>query len=141
MNEYLPVIRTAVDAAMAVLILLVQLIIYPSFHAIADDMFASWHRRYVEAIAFIVIPLMLVQAGCIAVQLFTVVDWANILSATATLGAWIVTFTVSAPCHRRLQHEGKTPEIITRLIYTNWLRTGCWIIVFAAGFVQEAGHG
>ena len=133
MNEYLPAIRTAVDAGMAVLILLVQLIIYPSFHAIADDLFAVWHRRYVTAIAYIVIPLMLVQAGCIVVQLLEVADWGNMLSAAAALGAWIVTFTLSAPYHRKLKQEGKDPEIINRLIHTNWLRAACWIIVFAAG--------
>jgi hypothetical protein len=51
------------------------------------------------------------------------------------LGAWIVTFTLSAPCHRRLQQEGKNPEIIDRLIHTNWLRTACWLTVFSAGFI------
>ena len=135
MNEYLPVIRSAVDAGMAVLILLVQLIIYPSFRAIGNDVFSSWHHRYVTAIGFIVVPLMLIQAGCIAMQLFEVADWRNILSAAAVLGAWIVTFTLSAPYHRKLQQEGKDPEIIDRLTHTNWLRTACWITVFASGFV------
>jgi hypothetical protein len=141
MNEYLPAIRIAVDAGLVILILLVQRIIYPSFHAISDDIFPSWHRRYVSAIGYIVIPLMLMQAGCIAMQLLDAADWGNLLSAAAMLGAWIVTFTISAPCHRRLQHRGKDPEIITRLIHTNWLRTGCWIVVFVAGFVRAINKG
>ena len=141
MTEYLPAIRTAVDAGMVVLILLVQLIIYPSFHAIDDGIFSSWHRKYVAAIGFIVIPLMLIQAGCIALLLLTVASWSHILSAAAVLGAWIVTFTLSVPCHRKLENQGKDPEIIARLIHTNWLRTGCWIIAFAAGFVRAAGQG
>jgi hypothetical protein len=141
MNEYLPAIRVAVDAAMVTLILLVQLIIYPSFRAIEDDLFTSWHRRYVVAIGFVVIPLMLVQAGCIGVQLLAIADGANILSAAAVLGAWIVTFTLSAPYHRKLQQEGKSREIIDRLIQTNWLRTACWIMVFVAGFVQGVFKG
>ena len=135
MNEYLPVIRSAVDAGMVVLILLVQLIIYPSFRAIGNDVFSSWHHRYVTAIGFIVVPLMLVQAGCIAIQLLDIAAWGNILSAAAMLGAWIVTFTLSAPYHRKLQQEGKDPDIINRLIHTNWLRTTCWLIVFAAGLI------
>ena len=56
MTEYLPVIRIAVDAALAVLILLVQLIIYPSFHVVADDGFSAWHRKYVNTIGFVVMP-------------------------------------------------------------------------------------
>lgn len=135
MNEYLPVIRTAVDAGMAVLILLVQLVIYPSFRVIADDIFTAWHRKYVAAIGFIVIPLILVQAVCIAIQLLKAQDWTILLSAAAMLGAWIVTFTVSAPYHRKLQQSGKNPDTINRLIDTNWLRTVCWMIVFATGLI------
>lgn len=141
MNEYLPAVRTAVDAAMAVLILLVQLIIYPLFHAIADDLFAAWHRKYVARIGFIVIPLMLVQAGCIAIQLLESLDGGNILSAAAVLGAWVATFTLSVPCHRKLEIQGKDPETIERLIRTNWLRTACWLIVFAAGFFRGFRQG
>jgi len=121
---------------MVILILLVQLIIYPSFRVIAEDAFMSWHRRYVIIIGFIVMPLMLVQAGCIAVQLLTAVDGWTVLSAAAVLGAWSVTFTVSAPCHRRLQCKGRDTETIDRLIRTNWLRTVCWITAFAAGFMS-----
>jgi len=120
---------------MVVLILLVQLIIYPSFRSIADDGFTAWHRRYVAVIGIIVIPLMLVQAGCIAFQLLAAADWESALSFAAMLGAWIVTFTMSAPCHRYLQRNGKDPETMSRLIHTNWLRTGCWIAVWVAGFM------
>jgi hypothetical protein len=134
MTDYLSVIRTAVDAGMAVLILLVQLIIYPSFYVVAEDNFSSWHRKYVSAIGFVVIPLMFIQAGCIALQLLAVVDWSTVLSAVAVFGAWVVTFTISAPCHQQLQRTGKNTKIINRLNHTNWLRTVCWIIAFAAGF-------
>jgi len=79
---------------------------------------------------------MLVQAGCIAFQLLAATDWESALSFAAMLGAWIVTFTISAPCHRFLQRNGKDPETITCLIRTNWLRTVCWITVFAAGFMR-----
>ena len=133
--------RTAVDAAMAVLILLVQLIIYPSFRAISDDNFIAWHRRYVTIIGFIVIPLMFIQAGCIGMQVLAVADGRNMLSALAVLGAGVVTFTISAPCHRVLQRNGKDPETITRLIRTNWIRTVCWIIVWAAGFMKTLSAG
>ena len=141
MTEYLTVIRITADAGMAVLILLVQLIIYPAFHAIADDVFSAWHRKYMNAIGFVVMPLMFIQAGCIALQLFTAADGAAVLSALAVTGAWAVTFTFSVPCHRTLQWKGKDPETIDRLITTNRLRTVCWIIAFAAGLAGWAGRG
>jgi hypothetical protein len=141
MSEFLPVMRTAVDTGMVVLILLVQLIIYPSFHAIEHGVFSSWHRKYVGVIGMIVIPLMLIQAGCITLQLLTTASRSHVLSAGAVLGAWIVTFALSVPCHRKLEHQGKDPETINRLIQTNWLRTACWIVAFAAGLVRAVGRG
>lgn len=68
-------------------------------------------------------------------------DGRNKLSASVALGAWIVTFTLSAPCHRKLQHNGKDPEIIARLIHTNWLRMVCWITVFSAGLMRASTQG
>lgn len=136
MGDYLPTVRLAADASMVSLILLVQLVIYPAFYTIEAREFIKWHQRYVTTIAFIVVPLMLVQAGCIAIEIIEAADPASVLSALAVLAAWITTFTVSAPCHRELQQVGKDPEIIAKLIRTNWLRTVSWLTVFLVGFVK-----
>jgi hypothetical protein len=47
----------------------------------------------------------------------------------AVLGAWGITFLVSAPCHRILQ-EGKKTQMIDRLVRTNWWRTLLWTVSF-----------
>ena len=43
------------------LILLVQLIIYPAFHNINVEVFSEWHHSYMQKISIIVGPLMLIQ--------------------------------------------------------------------------------
>ncbi|MBT8041807.1 MAG: hypothetical protein KJN98_01410 [Pontiella sp.] len=133
MTEHLPTIRLGVDAAMATLIWLVQLVIYPAFRFIEADRFIAWHHKYTQAIAYVVLPLMIAQAACIGWLCLIRASVGNVTSAGAVLAAWIVTFTLSVPCHHKLQQQGKDPQIINRLVRTNWLRTIAWNIVLLAG--------
>jgi len=130
MTEHIETVRVALDIGMVVLIWLVQLIIYPSFKAIEPERFTAWHHTYVQRISYVVLPLMIGQAACIGLQLFSQRSPGNILSALFVLMAWLVTFTLSVPCHNRLQKEGNASKWIDRLISTNWLRTIAWSAVF-----------
>ncbi len=138
MSDGLDVTRIATDSAMAVLIWLVQLIIYPAFHSIESARFTEWHRKYMKTISIFVIPLMLMQAGCIGLQLREKPDAATLAAAGSVLLAWLITFGISAPCHRQLQHEGKDETVIRRLISTNWLRTACWSLTWLLGHFGTA---
>lgn len=122
-------VRVAVDIAMAMLIWLVQLVIYPAFRVIAPHRFQDWHHQYVKTISVMVMPLLLLQAAChglLTVLEPTSVQW---LSSAALAGAWIVTFTLSVPCHKKLQASGYRMDAINRLVKTNWLRTLFWSLV------------
>ena len=133
MTETLYSIRLVADSAMLMLIWLVQLIIYPAFYSIPSELFPDWHSRYMRTISIFVIPLMITQAACIGMQLLHDSSLIDLMSGIAVLGAWLVTFTISAPCHQRLQRDGKQADIIRRLITTNWFRTACWSIAWLLG--------
>lgn len=128
-NEFITEIRYATDIAMVMLIWLVQIIIYPAFRFIAPEKFKGWHHQYMKTISFIVMPLILLQSVChglLSVLEPSPMQW----SANAAIaGAWIVTFTLSVPCHQKLQHSGYRIDTINRLVSTNWLRTLCWSLV------------
>jgi len=130
MQDLIPLLQTGADSAMLALIWLVQLIIYPAFRHIRPDRFPAWHRIYVRTISVIVIPLMLIQACCIAVQLMGAPKPEQLGAAGAVLSAWVVTFTISAPCHRKLQAVGSDEALIQHLINTNWLRTIGWTLAW-----------
>lgn len=138
MNEVL-IVRHAADSGMVILIWMVQLIIYPSFRHIGAERFVAWHKRYVNTIGCMVIPLMLVQLAVIGLQLIDSADPFVLLSLLAVLCAWLVTFTVSAPCHRKLQTIGKDEVTISRVISTNWLRTIAWSIAWLSGMADAIG--
>ena len=114
------------DVGMTVLIWLVQLVIYPAYHAIDRDRFVVWHHQYVRTISFIVIPLMFVQGGVSIFQCLENPGIVQIIKLMMIVSAWIVTFTLSVPCHNELQKEGWNTASINRLIHTNRIRTVAW---------------
>lgn len=125
-----------IDFAMFMLIWLVQLIVYPVFHYVKETVFVSWHGKYCNQIGFFVLPLMFLQLIEAASSSFFVGDTLAWLKLTGVVGTWLVTFAVSAPCHRILAKEGMQTKIIARLINTNWLRTFLWSAIFIISCLQ-----
>lgn len=119
----------AIDFGMLILIWIVQIIIYPAFHKVIKSEFVKWHSTYCTTIGFFVLPVMICQliesaSGCF----FSSGNWVW-LKLLFVAGAWVITFLISAPCHRVLQ-QGKESAVINRLIRTNWIRTILWSLVF-----------
>lgn len=134
--EFLHEHALSIDFAMFILIGLVQVIVYPVFREIPSDRFAKWHPRYCNQIGWFVLPLMIAQLLDSASTCFFIADdlsWARLL---CVLFAWAVTFLISAPCHRRLVREGKTDEVVDRLIRTNLWRTFAWSGVLIISWLQ-----
>ena len=130
MTESLQIARLIVDSSMFIVIWMVQLIIYPAFRSIDPALFHDWHRKYMRTISIFVIPLMLMQASCIGAELYYFPGPLVLAAAVSVMCAWLVTFGISAPCHSQLQKNGRTEELIARLIATNWIRTLCWSIAW-----------
>ncbi len=117
------------DTGLFVLIWLVQLIIYPSFHYMEKEGFTTWHNRYTSLVSMVVGPLILIQLGAETAYVVNGdLSWLRILMILTVL---TVTFFISVPCHRGLSRNGKDRRIISRLIVTNWLRTVLWSSLFA----------
>ncbi len=56
MNDILPYANLAVSWGLFILIWLVQLIIYPGFHRIPRESFATYHKWYVIRMSCVVLP-------------------------------------------------------------------------------------
>ena len=123
------------DFGLVVLIWIVQLIIYPSFHVVSDRDFTAWHKKYMSLISYLVIPLMFAQVAFHAIALYEAASVLKIAAALLIASAWITTFTLSVPCHNVLAAEGKSANIIQRLIRTNWLRTVFWSLTFVVSLI------
>ena len=77
--------------------------------------------------------LQLIEAASASFFIGDMLAWLKVIGV---LGAWIVTFIVSAPCHRKLAKDGMQTQVVERLISTNWLRTFFWSFVFIISWLQ-----
>ena len=117
------------NLVMVGVIWIVQLVHYPSFRYVSEGAFKNFMRSHKRRITIFVAPVMLAE-------LFSLL-WINYQSgfseskfifALILLGAiWLTTFLISIPCHNQLS-GGKSGPIISKLINTNWIRTGAWTL-------------
>lgn len=128
-------VKLTIDFGLLVLILLVQLWIYPGFRFISQEDFISAHRLYTKRISVIVAPLMLLQAGLHAYVFPGNVTLINSLQLLLIGLIWVNTFGFAVPLHNKLQN-GKSNELIERLIRVNKWRTLAWTIIFLLGLLE-----
>ena len=132
MNPILPYANLAVSWGLLILIWLVQLIIYPSFHHIPHREFIAYHSWYEIRISSVVLPLMIAEVGLtfwwILSDNYSTV---SVLSIFTVFIIWLSTFTLQVPIHSQLK-IGKKDILIRRLVMTNWIRTAAWSIKAAA---------
>jgi hypothetical protein len=130
MIEGLQTARLIIDSGMCVLIWMVQLIIYPAFHAITPSRFSQWHSEYMQAIGLIVMPLMLLQALFTLSSCYLRPGLWSFVALACMLIAWAVTALYSVPAHQALQSQGYQAAVVDRLVLTNWIRTLAWSALF-----------
>lgn len=110
------------------LIWTIQVVHYPLFAVIDHSQFGDYHAQHLTRITWIVAPVMLGEA------ITTILLLRNNLNRPEchvhiclTLGlalAWLSTWLVQVPLHHQLTTHD--PNVINRLITTNWIRTAAW---------------
>lgn len=119
-------VHVAATAAMAGVLWVVQLAVYPQFNAVGPAGFACYHRRYTAGIGPVVGPLMLVEAGTAAALCWSGFRPALFLLSLAFLAVcWVSTAAVQVPLHHRLA-RGYEERAHRRLVRSNWVRTIAW---------------
>jgi hypothetical protein len=120
--------HVAATVAMAGVIWVVQLAIYPLFFAIGPREFPAYHRRYTLRIGAVVVPLMAAETATAAAGWFA--GWRG-PAFSASLGllavTWVSTFAMQVPLHRKLA-GGFDAANHRRLVVTNWVRTLAWTL-------------
>jgi len=132
----LPSLRLVFDTGLLVLIWMVQLIVYPSFQFYSKNELIEWHEKYMVAISFIVIPLMLGQLMTSILQLTKERNWFTIGSLTLIILVWLSTFAQFVPLHNTISSGQATTQVLHELVLVNWLRTALWTFIFIWSFLN-----
>lgn len=123
--------RLVLDFSLLVLILIVQLIIYPSFRYFQTKDLIKWHSSYTKRIGGIVMPLMTGQLVIGIVQVFqNSSSIYNVVYLFLVIGVWVSTFFQFVPMHSLISRNMVDTELINKLIVMNWLRTTLWLMIF-----------
>ena len=117
--------------AMFGLIWFVQVVHYPLFLAVGPQQFPAYEAAHAGRTTYVVAPLMLVELATSVLLLLPRFRPSGVSAAAAWTGAllvailWLSTALLQVPLHNRLQ-AGYSPELIGKLVATNWLRTAAW---------------
>jgi len=126
-----------VNFGLALVIWLVQVIIYPGFSHYQEDRLVVWHARYTQLISIFVVPLMLVQIGWLAADVYAGGGPAANGMFLMVLMCWGVTFKFSVALHRKIAAGRQVASSVRLLILTNWPRTILWSAVFLVGLFLD----
>lgn len=134
----MPEIHSLIDLGMCVTLWVVQLVIYPSFLFIKDCQLVDWHRAYTFRVSFIIMPLMISQLALVTMSILStsasLIDW---LILVLVITCWLLTFFISVPMHRKIEHGNLDIKVRQRLIKTNWPRTILWTLIFFIGLCKN----
>ena len=108
---------------------LVQVVHYPLFAQVGEDLFRAYHADHNVLITYIVLPAMLLEAATAACfiifrpRFMTPIEaWVGLILVGV---AWGTTFFLSVPQHGVLA-AGFDVEAHHLLVSTNWIRTAAW---------------
>lgn len=113
--------------ALAGLIWVVQLVVYPGFPEVGrTDAWPAAHAAHSRRISLVVGPPWVVQAVTLGLLLLRrdQPGWLLALAGLCALTTVAVTVLVSVPLHARL--ASYDDAVARRLVRTNWWRTAAW---------------
>lgn len=137
----LGITRLLFDFGLVVLIWMVQLIVYPSFHHYTAENLVHWHQKYTLAITFVVVPLMFGQLITALLQVFAEQHFFTIGSLVLIALVWLSTFIQFVPLHGTIASGAVHKEVLNELVSKNWLRTGLWTVLFLWHFFHFLSSG
>lgn len=128
MKEIL-VIHAASTLILVGIIWYVHLVHYPLFGHVQENSFASYHAEHVRRTAWIVAPLMLIEAFTAFLVLIIPSDlvspWYAWMGMALLIMVWVSTFFLQVPQHRVLSvgFDSRSLQVLKR---TNLIRTLAW---------------
>ncbi len=107
----------------------IQLVHYPLMRKVPVEAFRAFEEEHQRRITTVVGPLMALEGLSVLAVFFlrpTCLSFAIVLAGGLVEAVAIgTTAFVSAPMHGRMAASGR-PDLLDRLITTNWIRTAAW---------------
>lgn len=125
-----------VNAALFILIWMVQLVIYPSFLYYSEEKLKEWHVRYTKRITILVLPLMLGQLLAYILLMIRGGNTMDLIELVIVLFCWLITFWKAVPLHQALETKQETLTYRSELASINWYRTLAWSLILILSLIS-----
>ena len=112
-------------SVMVGIIWVIQLLHYPAFHFINDQIYIEFQHFHMQRISFIVIPAMLIELASALLLAYFFRSSQTIILLVLLFGIWAITFIFFTNMHQKLTN-GYNQSTVDRLIKINWYRTALW---------------
>jgi len=123
-------LQALASGGMCGLIWFVQLVHYPLFRHLEGEQAKKYSLDNQRRTPWVVIPLMLMEmitALCLAAWPPAAIGRGMTIAGVGLiLVIWGSTAGIQMPLHARLEREGHPPEVVAKLVQSNWLRTALW---------------
>ena len=106
-------------------ILITQLITYPSFLSIDKHKFVDFHNNYVRGISLVAVPAMTFELLTLLYMNLYINNLLFIKSLLVLIVIWLVTFIIIVPIDNHLSKKFEIEKTISLIRY-NWIRTVLW---------------
>lgn len=121
-------VHTIVTGALAGLIWVVRVVIYPSFSLVRSEAFRDYHAAHCRRITWVVAPLMLAEVATAGWLLWLgFVDPIFVGSLVLLAINWLSTWMLQVPLHERLS-LGFDTSAHQSLMRSNRWRTAAWTL-------------
>ncbi len=106
-------------------ILMTQVITYPSFLKIDKNEFVSFHNNYVKNISIVAVPTMSLELLTLVYMNVYINNLLFMKSLLVLIVIWLVTFIIIVPIHNQLSKKLEIEKIVSLIRY-NLIRTVLW---------------
>ena len=125
----------AVSAAHLGFQVVVTMVVYPALADVPGGRWTAAHERHSRRIAMVVVPLyVLVAAACLWALLSSPDAW-TLVAVGGNAVAALVTVTVAAPLHGRLNSARGRAVLLTRLRRVDLVRTAAAAVAVVAALL------
>ena len=126
MNNFF-LIQIITNSILIGILIITQIISYPSLSSIDKSYFEKYHKNYVNKISYVVIPFMLIELFSLLYLTYHISDLFMIKSLLILMTIWLFTFICIVPLHNSLSNK-RSIDNINSLVNYNWFRTILWTI-------------
>lgn len=129
------IIQLLIDFGLAILIWMIQRVVYLSFLHYSNENLIVWHRKYTSSFSPIVIPLMFGQLGISIYQVALSTNSYTVLNLLIIIILWLSTFLQFLPIHSNISKGKTSKKMLKSLVAKNWSRTILWSLLFLMNYI------